>query len=421
MMKLQTRPKVHRPTNNVTLDVGKPPSSRGETWNTFTFLYHGFKDLSTEKGHGIISPFSCNGEQWDLTIYLEGEAPDEYVSIFLYNRSGGCVSTTFDVEILDKSGSVVKKSKRSERFFDDPQVAVGWDNFIRQSSIFDPSETVLDDSGTLKIRVRMKEEPKAFVPPNPFTSLMRSIFLDEASSDVCFEVSAPVKEEEGNEAASDDLFHAHRLVLDKCAPMLAALCGSSDDGEMAVATITDVKPKIFHHLLSYVYGWSVPKNDLRVHAKDIIDAANKFSIVNLKLEAEKAYVDSTEITIDNVMDNLLYADAMNCFLLKELAVGFLADNGEELLGSVSFNDFPGHVVKDVLVAITRKKKKAVAEVAYDFNKDAFCTRGLDLMSVSDMRRKLHYLGLDVDGSREAMIEAISNQATDSISDDESEN
>lgn len=410
-MKLKTRSKVHRPINNITLDVGKPPS-RGETWNTFTILYHGFKDLSTEGDYGIKSPvFSCNGERWELTIFLEGEAPDEYVSIFLFNVSAGCVSATFEVGILDKNGGLLASS-RTKHFFDqDGADGMGWDNFISRSDILDPLRSVLDDNGTLKVRVQMKEEPNtAFVPPNPFTSLMKSIFLDEASSDVCFEVSAPVKEEEeeGDVAADDDLFHAHRLVLDTCAPMLAALFGSSDDGEMAVATITDVKPKIFHHLLLYVYGGSVPKDDLRAHAKDIIDAADKFSIVNLKLEAEKAYVDSTDITIENVMDNLFYADAMNCFLLKELAVDFLADNGEELLESVSFNDLPGHVVKDVLVAISRKKKRAVAEVAFDHNKNTFSARGLSLMSVSDLRRKLYYLGLDVDGSREAMIEAIVN-------------
>lgn len=365
--------------------------------------------------------FSCNGEQWGLAISHKGGAPEEYVSVYLYHFSEGSASATFDIGVLDKNGGVLK-SERMTHFFNDRCDNQGWGNFIRRSVIFDPSEAVLDDNGTLNVRVLMKEELKpAFVPPNPFTSLMMSIFLDESSSDVCFEVSAPVKEEEGDVvAASDDLFHAHRLVLDTCAPMLSALCGSSDDGEMAVATITDVKPEIFHHLLSYVYGGSVPKDDLRAHAKDIIDAADKFSIVNLKLEAERAYVDSTEITIDNVMDKLLYADAMNCFLLKELAVDFLADNGEEVLDSASFNNLPGHVVKDVLVAITRKKKKAVAEVAFDFNKQTFSTRGLSLMSVSDLRRKMYYMGLDMDGSREAMIEAISNQAIESISDDEIE-
>ena len=422
MMKLKIGPRVHRPSNNITLDVGKPPSSRGETRKTFTILYHGFKDLSTEASHGIISPpFSCNGEWWELSIFHEGEVPDRYVAVYLYLISAGCVSATFDVGIVNKNGVVVQKCHRTKNFIGLNDYT-GWEDFIKRSDIVDPSKAVLDDYGTLKVRVQMKEEPKtAFVPPNPFTSLMKSIFLDEASSDVCFEVSAPVKEEESDVAASDDLFHAHRLVLDTCAPMLAALCGSSDDGEMVVATITDVNPNIFRHLLFYVYGGSVPKDDLREYAKDIIDAADKFSIVNLKLEAEKAYVDSTEITIDNVMDNLLYADAMNCFLLKELAIDFLADNGEELLdNSVSFNDLPEHVIKDVIVAVTRKKKKAVAEVAYDYNKGTFCARALSLMSVSDLRRKLYYLDLDVDGSRETMIEALNNQAIEAISIDEIE-
>ncbi len=52
-----------------------------------------------------------------------------------------------------------------------------------------------------------------------------------------------------------------------------------------------------------------------------IDAADKYSIVNLKLEEEAAFVDSTSINLDNTMNNLLYAYAsvsmtMNCALLK---------------------------------------------------------------------------------------------------------
>ena len=76
---------------------------------------------------------------------------------------------------------------------------------------------------------------------------------------------------------------------------------------MTSVPITDVKPDVFRLLLWYVYGGSITEGDLKQHAKDIIDAADKYSIVNLKLEAEAVYVESTEITIDNAMDNLLYA------------------------------------------------------------------------------------------------------------------
>jgi len=129
--------------------------------------------------------------------------------------------------------------------------------------------------------------------------------------------------------------------------------------------------------------------------------------VNLKLEAEAAYVKSTKITMDNVMDNLLYADAKNCALLKEAVMNFLSANHYEASEKISFNDnVPEHLMKDLLVAvgsISNSKKVAVDE--------------LSTLSVSDLRRKLAEKGLDVDGSREAMIESIKDNATDSDDDD----
>jgi hypothetical protein len=148
-----------------------------------------------------------------------------------------------------------------------------------------------------------------------------------------------------------------------------------------------------------VYGGSVPEDELRANAKDIIDAADRYSIVNLKLEAEAAYVKANDITMDNAMDNLLYADAKNCALLKESVMNFLAENGTEAYEKISFTDFPGHVVKDLILAFSKNSKKEASGTTTD---------ELTSLSVSDLRRKLAEKGLDVDGSREAMIESIQN-------------
>ena len=175
--------------------------------------------------------------------------------------------------------------------------------------------------------------------------------------------------------------------------MLAHLL-PNDKGEVASVPITGVNPGVFRNLLWYVYEGTVVEDILKANAKDIINAADKYGVVSLKLEAEVAYVESTKITVDNAMDNLLYADAKNCALLKEAAIDFLTDNGREVISKVSFADFPGHIVKDLLVATTRKEDKTRA--ADDF----------DIMRVSELRRMLVEKGLDVDGSREAMIEAL---------------
>jgi hypothetical protein len=195
--------------------------------------------------------------------------------------------------------------------------------------------------------------------------------------------------------------------------MLAALCVSdSAMTTVPVTDIADIEPRVFYHLLWCVYGGNLPEEELKAHAKDIMEAADKYSIVNLKLEAEAAFVETTTITMENAMDNLLYADAKNCALLKETVMDFLAENYDEAVSNISFTDFPSHLVKDLFVSMTRKLKgrKGGKENADDFG----------IMRVSELRKKLDERGLDADGSREAMIEALKSNAAESDSDDASD-
>jgi hypothetical protein len=97
---------------------------------------------------------------------------------------------------------------------------------------------------------------------------------------------------------------------------------------------------------------------------------------------------------------------------------FLATNCEDVIDEVSFNDVPGHLMKDLLVATARGKKKAYAEVAFDNIKDGYCADGLKVLSVSELRVKLDEMGLDVDGSREAMIKVLKSHSDEESSDDE---
>ena len=151
-------------------------------------------------------------------------------------------------------------------------------------------------------------------------------------------------------------------------------------------------------MLYYMYGGKLAEEELKVDAKDIIDAADKYGIVSLKLEAEASYVKSTTLTNDNIIDNLLYADAMNCALLKEAVMDYIVENGDDILGKVSFDNVPGSTVSDILAAMARGKKKS-----NDSNDDSI---NYNKMRVCALRKMLHDKGLDVDGSREAMISAL---------------
>merc|ERR1711862_216754 len=97
------------------------------------------------------------------------------------------------------------------------------------------------------------------------------------------------------------------------------------------------------------------------------------------------------LTVDNIMDELLYSDSKNLALLKETVMDYIASNGEDILKKVSFDNFPGHLVRDLLTAMAARETKS--------NK-IDC---IDMTRVNALRQKLHEKGLCLDGSREAMI------------------
>ena len=89
-------------------------------------------------------------------------------------------------------------------------------------------------------------------------------------------------------------------------------------------------PDIFRHLLNYIYGGKLSDDDMKSHAKEIIDSADKYGVVNLKLMAEAHFVKGTTFTIENVMELLLYAESKNCALLKEASMDYIVENNGPL-------------------------------------------------------------------------------------------
>ena len=372
--------------------------------SSFQIVIHDFANLSDTTAHFIPSPklFTCNEHQWQLEVHPGGdsEATEGQVSIYLRLLSQDTVTTSFGIKVIDEFGNQ-KRALSTKHKFTAAGDNWGWPNFISRSEILDESKHILDSDGKLTFVVSIEEEPThVFVPKNPLNKMIEKMFNDKATADVCFEVSRALQKKEKKKTKSYDSVYAHLTILQGCAPLLAAICGSDDSGVCGVVTVSvnDIKPRIFRLLLAYVYGKTIPGSLLKAHAKDIIAAADKYSIVNLKLAAEAAYVQSTEINLENAMDNLLYADSMNLALLKEAAIDFLVENPAKATEKASFDTFPAHLLKDVFVAINKVHGKSGGD-------DAFAA-----MSVSELRKKLDEKGLEVDGSREAMIESIKSNS-----------
>ena len=147
-------------------------------------------------------------------------------------------------------------------------------------------------------------------------SIISSLLFDEGSADISFDVSSP-----SDETKQSVQVYAHRNILKARAPDLFRLCAGYDVSNPM--PINDVEPEIFRELMRFIYGQHMDTTDWQVDSKAILEAANKYDVANLKVTAEAWYVTHFEFTDENVAGQLLYADAMDCPLLKEAAVEFI--------------------------------------------------------------------------------------------------
>ena len=347
-----------------------------------------------------------------MDIYPGGyeDSDDGYVAVDLCNMSNKSIKIQYGFIVRDTAGKeVVYYAPGTDEFGAERDLGNSWytSNFSRRSTLLD---AIIEGSLIIEIRMKLVEAsklPKQFIPTNPLNKKILNKFNDEESADVIFEVGSGSKEG-GNTCKkakiSTATFYAHRFIVQDISTTLAEMCKPSGGGDATIyVTITDVKPNIFRHMLYYFYGGKLTEEELKVDAKDIIDAADKYGVVSLKLEAEVSYVKSTTLTNDNLIDNLLYADAMNCALLKEAVMDFILKNKKDIMDKVSFDNVPGSMITDILAAVARGEPKEEGDGnngGIDYHK----------MRVGTLRKMLDEKGLDVDGSREAMIALLKENA-----------
>ena len=141
------------------------------------------------------------------------------MSVYLDHLSEEKVMIDFAIHIIDKFGKSRKGGRGNKTI--EKNGYWGWKNFIPRSYILDESKHMLDSDGCLNIVVSIKQDPTTvFVPKYPLLNMIKEMFNDEATADVRFEVGNCIEKKEGKQKKQKTSvsFHAHRLILKKCAP-----------------------------------------------------------------------------------------------------------------------------------------------------------------------------------------------------------
>ncbi|KAL7548091.1 hypothetical protein ACHAWF_011378, partial [Thalassiosira exigua] len=307
--------------------------------------------------------------------------------------------------IKDLNGKRINQSCSKNDFSGNDKNPWGWKDYTKRSSIVGTSSHVIFDD-ILVVELAMKSLEKNEPPLSaicPRESLLQKDPSLDKHADVSFTFPNDISSDEGKPA---QLF-AHRAILQICAPGLAELCESSDKSNPV--PIANVHAYIFELLLIYVYGKTIPTLYWIAFSKDLLDAADRYGVTNLKLEAEAWYVRQTAITSDNAMEILLYAVAKNCALLKESVMDYFAKNGKEALENLSFDEIPdpGSLFTGLLLATSLNSDgNGESNDGSSDNPTKYKT-----MRINGLKRELDELGADTDGSRETLIKRLESLTT----------
>ena len=265
----------------------------------------------------------------------------------------------------------------------------GWGcDIIERSEIIDKENNILLDGALIAdAHLQFQPQPKSLtVTPRSHSKNMLQLLDDSESEDVKLKVKRTV-------------ITAHKLILKANAPILFDFCKGCKEGEMV--KIDNISPAIFKIIIRYAYGAEIPgKETIMIGGydnigKDIIDAADRFGIVSLKLAVETILVENLVLCKENVAEWIVFAESKTCPLIKEAAIAFFIARSKDLLHSES--------TREVFKDSPELMAELMEEMSNRMDTDTRFDGREGSMSVIELRKKLGEEGLDLDGSKEILV------------------
>ena len=123
------------------------------------------------------------------------------------------------------------------------------------------------------------------------------------------------------------------------------------------------------------------------HDKELIGAANKYELVEMKIVVENTLVKERILTEENVCDYILFADGQSCALLKEYAISFFIVHHQEVLKSKYLDQLKqsGELMSEIMLLMGSESDKT---------------------NVNELRKELKKRELDIDGSRDVLVSGL---------------
>jgi hypothetical protein len=311
-------------------------------------------------GHRILSDLKSDmdGNLWRVAMYPNGERPVDsgIVQLCLYNKGETNLVAAVSFVVRGSTGRVYYEKPMAPGLLRARGKSGRGGNIIERQKILDRSQEILvgetSQSLVIEVVIQVCEDVEMyewvsngghyFTPQNPCGKNLLKLLLD------CNDEDSEVGGIGGGDAdvhfqIKNEVLHAHKLILKMNAPELYLLCEDADDTTPPVP-ITGTSPEVFRIVLYYAYGGTFPKREpikasnpdkepILKHGLEIIEAADRYGLIELKLLVETYLVAYRVMRKHNVADMLLFADAKNCALLKEYAFAYAISRSRDIINS----------------------------------------------------------------------------------------
>jgi speckle-type POZ protein len=389
------------------------------------FQIHDFANLQEKRGEYIYTnTIKAHGHLWKLYIYPRGDLElktdySEYVSFFLKYAGENTKNNSVLAKPIIRTETI--NAQHLEKKYSKKNLW-GWSEFSKREDII---KNDCNDAGTLTITVELQvatEKKSVWFPQLNYCDniIGTQLYGSTKASDILFIVGNGRKEFVGHKCIiSLRAGSLYDLILTEEQSSSADDGSSGNDDESGAIKILlpDLDEFVFETLLKFIYTDEVPKlekydndddnniNEKKV--KSILLTADRFGCTDLKLYMESILIEKFLVP-STVAGLLLLADSHSCALLKEATMNMYASNSKDVMES-SQDDWTklkesNDLLVELLVYATSSRKE-YSSVVDDGNGTI---EDVDNFDVTSLRDRLQKVSLNVDGSRDYLVELWKN-------------
>mmetsp|Transcript_9086 Transcript_9086/g.22231 ORF Transcript_9086/g.22231 Transcript_9086/m.22231 type:complete len:424 (+) Transcript_9086:98-1369(+) len=395
------------------VSVGEPPKTFGASkTETIKFTIYDFEQFAESCGRFAYeeSPIlKAYGYDWKFLVRKKrGTHRDCEEAVSFHLKCTGNDRMSIDAICNFRLGKTREPVIEKVSFYVDYQ---GWDITelpLRKILLRDCLES--DGSLILRCDIRVADQDRRAWFPEKLRS--ESVLVDlyenanSDASDVVFSVG-------------DATYRAHRAVFFRRCRKLYEIAeressSGGNDATIPVVPIVSTSKDAFKSLLDFVYTVKTPDlvvggGDDEKFAVELLAAADLFDCVQLKLHVESVLVEEF-LNAENAAALLILADSHSCALLKEAAIEVFLAHSDTVMKTPDWpkiaesSRLQGELI-EALVSFKNRHFNVDTESKRK-RKRARSMDDIDELSVTSLREKLQREDLELDGSREVLVQRL---------------